>query len=125
MYISALDVKNIVEETPSGSGSNSALTFFYDHNEGEWITGPSLMQARLNHAAGIITDDVTDEPLVVVTGGRTGGRNYSDGWFYLNSTEILQDGEWVQGKIINTVCHLLKQNCFSKQCFLSSFFYIR
>ena len=79
-------------------------TFFYDHNEGEWITGPSLMQARLNHAAGIITDDVTDEPLVVVTGGRTGGRNYSDGWFYLNSTEILQDGEWVQGKIINTIC---------------------
>ena len=79
-------------------------TFFYDHNEGEWITGPSLMQARLNLAAGIITDDVTDESLVVVTGGRSVDRKHSDGWFFLNSTEILQDGEWVQGKIINTVC---------------------
>ena len=83
-------------------------TFFYDHNEGEWITGPSLMQARINHAAGIVTDDVTDEPFVVVTGGFTGGRYYSDGWFCMDSTEILQDGEWIQGKIINTICHLLE-----------------
>ena len=72
-------------------------TLFYDHNEGEWITGPSLIQARMNHAAGIVTDEVTDEPLVAVTGGEY----YSDGcwsyYFYLDSTEILQDGEWVQG----------------------------
>ena len=80
----------------------SALTFFYHHNEDEWITGSSLMQGRFEHAAGIVTDEVTDEPLVAVTGGRTGGRYYSDGWFYLNSTEILQDGEWVQGKMNNT-----------------------
>ena len=80
-------------------------TFYYDHNEGEWITGPSLMQARMNHAAGIVTDEVTDEPLVAVTGGRY----YSDGcWFYLVSTEILQDGEWVQGKLNGTICHLLE-----------------
>ena len=75
-------------------------TLFYDHNEGEWITGPSMMQARMSHAAGIVTDDVTDEPLVAVTGGRYFSSNC---WFYLDSTEILQDGEWVQGKIINTI----------------------
>ena len=29
--------------------------------------------------------------------------------FYdLDSTESLQDGEWVQGKISNTICHLLE-----------------
>ena len=50
-------------------------TFFYDHNEGEWITGPSLMQARMNHAAGIVTDEVTDESLVAVTGGRYHGES--------------------------------------------------
>ena len=72
-----------------------ASTHYYHHNEGKWITGPSLMQARSKMASGIITDEVSDEPFIVVTGGN-----------YLNSTEILQDGEWVQGKISNTICHL-------------------
>ena len=56
-------------------GDITTSTLFYDHNEGEWITGPSLMQARAYHAAGIITDEVTDEPFVAVTGG-----------FYYNSS---------------------------------------
>ena len=55
------------------------------------------MQARYEHAAGIVTDEVTDEALVAVTGGSY----YSNGWIYLDSTEILQDGEWVQGNINN------------------------
>ena len=81
-----------------GGSSNDyyALTFFYDHNEGEWINGPSLMQARYSHAAGIVTDEVTDEHFVAATGGFGYLR-------FLDSTEILQDGEWVQGKIINTI----------------------
>ena len=70
-----------------------ASTFFYDHNEDEWINGPSLMQARFGHAAGIVTDEVTDEHFVAVTGGSG----------LMDSTEILQDGEWVPGKINNTV----------------------
>ena len=71
-----------------------ALTFFYDHIEGEWVNGPILIQARHSHAAGIITDEVTGEDFVVVTGG-----NHNNHDNYLDSTEILQDGEWVQGKI--------------------------
>ena len=72
----------------------SASTLYYERNEGEWITGPSLIQERDRHAAGIVTDEVTDEDIIVVTGG-----SYSpNGWFDLDSTEILQDGEWVQGK---------------------------
>ena len=77
----------------NSNGYYSALTFFYDHNEDEWITGPSLMQARGYHATGIVTDEVTDESFVAVTGGS------DDSGSYLDSTEILQDGEWVQGKI--------------------------
>jgi hypothetical protein len=79
----------------------SALTFFYDHNKAEWITGPSLMQARGDHAAGIITDEVTDENFVVVTGGDLDSTNHweVDWTFGLDSTEILQDDEWVEGKI--------------------------
>jgi hypothetical protein len=77
----------------------SASTLFYDHKKGEWITGPSLMQARRSHAAGIVTDEELDENFVAVTGG------YGPGYF--DSTEILQDGEWVQGKLNDTICYFL------------------
>ena len=75
------------------SNDFSALTFFYDRNEGEWITGPSLMQARGYHAAGIVTDEVTNENFVAVTGG----------YLNLDSTDILQDRVWVQGKMNDTI----------------------
>ena len=55
------------------------------------------MKARGSHAVGIVTDLVTDEQLVTVTGGLSCG--------VLPSTEILQDGEWVQGKINETIYH--------------------
>ena len=71
-----------------------ASTFYYDHNEGKWTTGPSLIQARDGHAAGVVTDEVTDENFVAVTGG------YGSG--YLDTTEFLQDGIWVQGNINDT-----------------------
>ena len=77
-----------------GGNSDSALTFFYDHNQDEWINGPSLIQGRSKHASGIVTDEVTDEHFVTVTGG---------GFPDLDSTEILQDGFWVQGKISDTI----------------------
>ena len=67
----------------------SASTFYHDHIGGQWINGPSLMQARSSHAAVVVTDEVTNENFVVVTGGEGG----------LDSTEILQDLNWVEGKI--------------------------
>ena len=82
-------LNKIISSSPSNLGTSSK-TFFYDHNEGEWIIGPSLMEAREFHAAGIVTDEMTDEQLIAVTGGWSCG--------VLTSTEILQDGEWVQGR---------------------------
>ena len=76
---------------------HSASTFYYDRIDGEWITGPILIQGRNRHAAGIVTDEVTDEDVLAVTGGCY--RSPPDCWFDLVSTVILQDGEWVQGKI--------------------------
>ena len=55
--------------------------------------GTNLMQARYAHAAGIVTDEVTDEHFVVVTGG------IDSSYDLLESSEILQDREWVQGTI--------------------------
>ena len=87
--------------TLSFDSASYASTYFYDHNEEEWITGPNLIQARHSHAAGIVTDEVTDENFVAVTGG------YYSGGYYLDTTEILQDGNWVQGNINDaTICYL-------------------
>ena len=85
--------------SPSNLGT-SANTFLYNHNEDEWITGPSLMNPRASHAAGIITDLATDEQLVAVTGG----------WScdFLTSTEILQNGVWVQGKRKKSISHTVR-----------------
>ena len=76
-----------------GSSFND-LTFYHDNIEGEWINGPSLLQFRYSHAAGIVTDEVTNENFVAVTGGYI---PYIDGYM-TSTTELLQDEEWVQGK---------------------------
>ena len=98
-YHAMVAINNTCSMVIGGEDQNlvySASTFYYDHNEGEWTTGPSLMQARYRHAAGIVTDEVTDENFVAVTGG----------YLYLDSTEILQDGNWVQGKINDATIYL-------------------
>ena len=94
VYHAMVAINNTCSMVIGGEDQNlgySASTFYYDHNEGEWTIGPSLMQARYDHAAGIVTDEVTDENFVAVTGG------YGSG--YLDTTEFLQDGIWVQGNI--------------------------
>ena len=61
----------------AGDGGDSqgilTSTFYYDHIESEWIPGPSLKQRRKHLAAGIVTDEVTNENFVVVTGGSNTG----------------------------------------------------
>jgi hypothetical protein len=67
-------------------------THYFDHQAHNWIQGPDLMQARMAHAAGVVTDEVTTEKLVIVTGGDHNG-------IRLDSTEILINNQWNQGKI--------------------------
>ena len=71
-------------------------TFYYHHTEDVWANGPSLLDKRNSHAAGLITDKVTKETFVVVTGGNTGSYSLE---ITSASTEILQDGDWVLGKL--------------------------
>jgi hypothetical protein len=67
-------------------------THYFDHQGHNWIQGPDLMQARREHAAGIVTDEVTADILVIVTGGDYNG-------IELDSTEVLINNQWNQGKI--------------------------
>ena len=89
----------VIGGSHTGYFNDYSATFFYVHNEGEWINGPSLMQGRYDHAVGIVTDKVTNENFVAVTGGYGGE--------YWDSTEILQGGKWVQGRIHDTICYIL------------------
>ena len=68
------------------------LTWYFNHVTQKFQEGPSLMDSRSGHASGTVVDQETSENIVVVTGGATGGISY------LDSTELLLDGEWQQGK---------------------------
>ena len=70
-----------------------AQTFYYNHTNKVWSNGPTLNKKRMSHAVGIVTDEVTQEKLVVVTGG------YIDG-NVLKSTEVLFDSTWSIGEIM-------------------------
>ena len=69
-----------------------ALTFFYNHEDNNWIEGPSMMQSRYIHATGIVHDEVTQEELVIATGGEFNG-------IHLQSTEIVLENDWVPGRL--------------------------
>ena len=72
----------------------SGLTFFFDHGLQEWTNGPNMIEARFDHAAGIVTDKVSEEQIMVVTGGM-GGVNY---WLILSTTEVFFENQWFSGK---------------------------
>ena len=60
-----------------------------------------MNQGRGAHAIGIITDEVTQEKLIIVTGGYgydMNIKNYNTD--ISNTTEVLLDGVWVIGKMI-------------------------
>ena len=68
----------------------SADTFYFDHLTSEWTSGPKLNNGRMHHAAGIVTDTVTGEKLLVVVGGSNAEK----------STEILIGKDWFEGKTL-------------------------
>ena len=67
-------------------------TFYFQHENQIWTQGPDLIQAREHHAVGIVTDEVTHEKFVVVTGGVIYGT-------YIDTTEILVDVLWTNGNL--------------------------
>ena len=70
---------------------DSPLTWYFNHVTHKFQEGPSLMESRSRHASGTVVDHETNENIVVVAGGEN---DYN----YLDSTELLINGEWQQGK---------------------------
>ena len=73
--------------------SISDQTWYFNHATQEFQLGPNLLEGRNSHSSGTITDQNTKEKLVIVAGGHGGGSDV-----YMDSTEILLNGEWVTGK---------------------------
>ena len=87
-----LDNEKIIVIGGSNGSNNFNQTFVYNQNHASWSWGPSLNQARFNHAVGIVTDEATQDKFVFVAGGMKGsGMN-------LNSTEILINQTFSYGK---------------------------
>ena len=76
-------------------GKSIDLTHYYDNYNQVWFDGPKLNFPRSFHGSGIVTDLITRERLLVVTGGVSYDNDYN-GQDYI-STEILIDGIWVLG----------------------------
>ena len=66
--------------------------YIYQHKISKWSFGPNLIQGRIFHSAGLVTDEATREKLIIVTGGRLGNGEH------LKSTEILLGNKWSKGK---------------------------
>ena len=68
---------------------SSEKTYYFSDETQKWSPGPDLKEGRSLHTAGLITDLVTEERYIVVTGG-----------YDLDSTEILYPGatRWERGK---------------------------
>ena len=86
------------------SGVHSSLTWYFNHVTQKFQSGPSLTIGRHSHASGTIIDQETKEEIVAVFGGYNGGGNNSG---TIDSTELLLDGEWQEGKN-----HTKRTKCF-------------
>ena len=80
----------IISGGETKKNSYLSLTWYYNHVLQEFQPGPPLKKGRKYHVSGTIVDQETNENIVVVAGG------FSDG--YLQSTELLINGKWKNGK---------------------------
>ena len=72
----------------TSSEDSSPKTYYFDHIKQQFLQGPELNIGRYYHASSIITDQITDEKYVVVTGGM------NDSIGVLDSAEVLINNEW-------------------------------
>ena len=85
------DLTMVIGGVSLNGPDNSNVTYIYDHSSQQWTFGPPLITGRYGHAAFLVTDEVSDENMIIVAAGA---------WYLevLNSTEILHDDKWIEGK---------------------------
>ena len=94
---------SILSGGQTSTNSYSPLTWYLDHETLVFSSGPSLLEARRLHGSATIVDKVMKTKIAVVTGGQD-----SNG--YLQSTEMLNNGQWQSGTI---QCKKATFSCFA------------
>ena len=93
-YLHAIASINSTVSIITGGRTNAYTytdkTWYYNHASQEFQPGPTLLEARYRHSSGSVTDQETKEKMTIIAGG-----DGSNG--YLDSTEILLNGEWMAG----------------------------
>ena len=83
---------SIITGGRTNNNSYSDKTWYFNHASQEFQPGPNLLEGRCSHSSGTVTDQVTKEKTAIIVGGL---KNSND---YLDSTEMLLNGEWKTGK---------------------------
>ena len=87
------DTASLLSGGLANGNAASAKTWYYNHNTEAFTSGPDLLEGRRTHGSAINEDKVTKAKIVVVTGGQDNGNAY------LDSTEMLINGQWKTGTI--------------------------
>ena len=80
--------------TGGWTNTNSAQTWYYNHDTESFTSGPDLLDGRRYHGSAMNVDKVTKAKIVVVAGGCCEWNTN-----YLDTTEILVNGQWQAGTI--------------------------
>ena len=73
---------------------------YFNHETQAFSPGPSLLEDREDHASATIIDRVTKAKTPIVAGGINAASEF------LDSTELLINGEWQLGKICEkNICY--------------------
>merc|ERR1719350_498426 len=90
------DTFSLLSGGSTDTDSTSAKTWYYNHDTETFTSGPDLMEGRRFHGSALNVDKVTKAKIVVVAGGyKSGNRLVITG--YLDSTEMLINGQWQTG----------------------------
>ena len=93
------DTVSLLSGGSTNANSASAQTWYYNHDTEAFTSGPDLLEGRRQHGSAMNMDKVTKAKIVFVTGGYKSG--------FLDSTEMLINGQWETGTI-----QCRKQKCF-------------
>ena len=91
MYI-AINIPHPDLKGVTHTNSYSDKTWYYNHASQEFQPGPNLLDGRSYPTSGSVTDHETKEKIAIIAGG------YNRNGDYLDSIEILLNGEWKTGK---------------------------
>ena len=82
------DTVSLLSGGVTNANEYSAQTWYYNHETEAFTSGPDLLKGRYRHGSAMNVDKVTRAKIVVVTGGG-----------YMDSTEMLINGQWQTGNI--------------------------